>query len=122
MAAGVYNLSVEQGVTRSFDAQYKTPNGVTPVDLTGFSGRGHIKISKSSCDILGQFAVTVTNPIEGRFNVTLPASAFIGKTLRTKRADGLVEAYYDIELFTADDARVIRVLEGMVLISLEITK
>lgn len=122
MAAGIYNIKVEQGVTRSFDAQYRTPGGVVPVDLTGYAGRGHLRLDKVDCNLLGEFQVVITNPLEGRFKVTLPASALGGKLLRSKRADGLVQAVYDIELYTPDDAIVTRVLEGTVLISMEVTK
>lgn len=122
MAAGIYDIKVEQGVTRTFDGQYITTDGVTPKDLTGFMGRGHIKLDKADCNVLAEFVVSVTNFIEGRFNVTLPASALTGKMLRSKRADGLVQAYYDIELYTLNDSTVIRVIEGEVLISIEVTK
>ena len=122
MAAGVYNIKVEQGVTRSFAGQYLLPDGITPKDLTGFSGRGALKLNHSDCTNLADFDVSISNFIEGRFVVTLPASALTDKKLRSKRSDGLVEAVYDIELFTASDATVIRVLQGTVLISLEVTK
>jgi len=121
MAAGIYNIYIEQGVTRSFSGQYLATEE-TPKDLTGFLGRGHIRLNKSDCSLLGQFVVAITNPIEGRFTVTLPASALTGKPLKSKRSDGLVLAFYDIEFYTADDASVIRVLEGEILISMEVTK
>lgn len=122
MAAGVYNIKIEQGVTRSFSAQYMLPDGVTPKDLSGFSGRGALKLTHADCSNLAEFDVSITNNLEGKFTVTLPAAALSGKKLKSKRADGLVEAVYDIELYTANDATVIRPLEGDVLISLEVTK
>lgn len=122
MAAGIYHIKVEQGVTRSFSGQYMTPGGTVPRNLTGYLGRGQVKTTKADCRDLADFVVEITNAIEGRFSVTLPAAALTNKSLRSKRPDGLVDAVYDIELYTADDADVIRVLEGNVLISLEVTK
>lgn len=122
MAAGLYNIKVEQGVNRSFAGQYMEPDGTTPVDLTNYQGRGALKLEKFDCKTLGNFVVTITNPIEGRFEVELPATALSGKLLRSRRSDGLVQAYYDIELYTPLDSDVIRILEGTVLISLEVTK
>ena len=47
MAAGIYNLSIEQGATFDLEIRYKDANG-DPVDLTGYSGRLQIRQSTDS--------------------------------------------------------------------------
>jgi len=42
MAAGKYNLLIEQGATYQVEIQYKDSNGVA-VDLTGYSGKLQIR-------------------------------------------------------------------------------
>ena len=47
MAAGRYNLLIEQGSTFQIELQYKDSNGVA-VDLTGYSGKLQIRPSIGS--------------------------------------------------------------------------
>jgi len=42
MAAGKYNLLIEQGATYQVEIQYKDSAGVA-VDLTGYSGKLHTR-------------------------------------------------------------------------------
>lgn len=115
--AVLHNIRVDQGAT------YKLTLTYTPAkDLTGFSGRGQIKTRYEDTSPLGVFDVTVTDAAAGVVQVTLPADALATLTFKANKPDDYYHAVYDVELFTADDAEVIRLINGVALISPEVTK
>lgn len=77
MAAGVYALEIEQGVTKSFRITYKDALDAA-IDLTGYSGRGSIKLKAGDAAPLASFVVTVPDPTNGIVDVSLPADALSG--------------------------------------------
>ena len=122
MAAGVYNFEVEQGASKSFSVTLKDSLGVA-IDLTGYSGRGQIKLKASDAVPLAELVVEVTDPTNGLVTVSLPAAALSGKAaIKGSSYSSKVAAVYDVELYTADDEDVIRLLNGAVQISPEVTR
>ena len=117
--AGTYNFDVNQGATKRFQVTYKDSLN-NPIDLTGYQGRGAIKLRASDATPLAEFAVTITDPAAGLVSVELPATALSGVALRGQGYDQKTAAYYDIELYSGSE--VIRLLNGIVNISPEITK
>lgn len=120
MPAGVYNFKMEQGVQHTFSIEYKAGNG-TAKDLTEYQGRGQIKTKMSDQTPLAVMNIEITEPLEGKLTVTIPANALEGKFLQGTSFDDYIEAVYDIELYKTD-LDVIRLLNGKVLISPEVTK
>lgn len=122
MAAGVYNFEVEQGASKSFSVNLKDSLGVA-IDLTGYSGRGQIKIKASDAVPLAELVVEVTDPANGGVTVSLPAAALSGHvSIKGASYSAKVPAVYDVELYTDDDEDVIRLLNGAVQISPEVTR
>lgn len=92
----------------------------TPIDLTGYAGRGQIRWKSTDPLPLAEFVVSLTNPTNGDFDFVLPAESSSAIVLTGAGADDLSIAYYDIELYKNDE--VIRVVSGKAYISPEQTK
>lgn len=121
MPAGVYNFNVEQGVGMHFTVEYRDGSGA-PKDLTDWFARGQIKSRMSDCDPIAEFVIEFTDRAEGKLKVGLPPDALTDVKIKGNRYDSFLEAVYDIELYKADDDEVIRLLNGTVKISPEVTK
>lgn len=122
MAAGVYTLEIEQGVTKSFRITYRDALDAA-IDLTGYAGRGSIKLKAGDAAPLASFQVSITDPTNGIVDVTLPADALSGNaSIKGKSYSEKTAAVYDIEVYTPDDADVIRLLNGVCNISPEVTR
>lgn len=113
------NLFVEQGATYTFEVEYKDALDA-PIDLTGFQGRGQIRLVPGSSVVLGTFVVTIPTPEAGLIRVELEADALEGIALPGKVFSEKTLAVYDIELYAVD--RVIRLVNGTISISPEVTK
>lgn len=122
MPAAYHRITVEQGASFALDLTYADSAG-DPIDLTGYSGRGQIRLTAQTNTTLASFAVTITDAVAGEVTVTLSASALVGNAAIVGLAhDDYTHAVYDIELYTAQDADVIRLLHGPCRISPEVTK
>jgi len=104
--AGIYNFNINQGATKRFRVTYKDSLG-DAINLTGYQGRGQIRLRAS-------------DPAAGIVDVELAASALEGLVLRGKGFNETTDAFYDVELYNGTD--VIRLINGVVSISPEITK
>lgn len=120
MPAAVYDWDVEQGASASITLQYKDTSG-NPVPLIGYSGRGQVREKMSSPELLAEINVTVENPETGLVRIELPAKALVGKRIKGSSHSERMPAVYDIELFHPD-GMVIRVLNGAMRISPEVTR
>ena len=119
--AGTYDLNINQGMTHKWEVTY-TDDTDTPVDLTGYQGRGQIRMNVNSPDVLCTLTVTVVTPLSGRVDVLLPASETEGLSLRGRTAQDRTEAQYDVEVFNPSSGKVVRLLQGSAFISPEVTK
>lgn len=93
------------------------PNRV-PVDLTGYTGRCHIRLKASSPEFLVDMSsanggFVLVGAADGTFALVLSADVTAALTFKT--------AVYDIEL-AAPDGVVSRVLQGTVTLSHEVTR
>ena len=122
MAAGVYNLDVEQGASKAFSITYKDSLDA-PIDLTGYSGRGYIKLKANDSVPLAEFEISIPSPVTGVVEIVLKADALSGNAnVKGSKYSEKTIAVYDIELYTANDEEVIRLLNGTCSISPEVTR
>ena len=111
MAAGKYNILIEQGSTFELLVTLKDDTG-TPVDITGGVPSAQIRSSATSPDVIATFTCTLPNPDLGQILMTLSAT--------TTSALNFTKAVYDLEL--ALGSTVSRELEGNVILSKEVTR
>lgn len=117
MAAGIYDITIEQGANLSLPLTWKDGNG-DPVDITGYSARMQIRENFDSDD----FIVSLTSDAGGGImlggaagTVTIAMSAALTASLAQ------VDAVYDLELISVSGF-VTRLTQGRVFISREVTR
>jgi hypothetical protein len=121
MAAGRYDLTIEQGATFSRQVTWQNEDG-TAVNLTGYSIAGKIRRKPSDTQPLISFTCTVTNASSGIFTFSLTATqtASLPVALSQTAEKELLECVYDIEATVS--STIYRVLEGIAYISPEVTR
>jgi hypothetical protein len=128
MAAGKYSFVIEQGVTTIFEVQYKDANN-NPVNLSGYSGRMQIKSNYADNSPITYATISSSLHADGTGlnfsgsnNVTSPASGAIGVYISatTSSAFTFDQAKYDLEIYSG--SVVIRLLEGNIKLSKEVTR
>ena len=104
---------IDQGSTFVIDLTIKE-EGVLK-NLTGFSARAQMRSSKTASAVAASFTCTVVTPAtNGVVKMELPA------TTSTAMTAGAY--FYDLEIHTASDAIVKRLIEGTVTINQEVTR
>ena len=110
------DLTIYQGSDFSQVVTFLQTAGGDPVDLTGLSGRMHIRPSKESSDII--MDLTTANDrltfggTTGVVTITLTAA---------ETATILTDGFYDLE-FVASTTSATRRMEGLVILSKEVTR
>lgn len=113
MAAGRYNIEIDQGSDYSLNLNIKEAGVVK--DLSGYSARGQIRKSKTSNDVSASFTCTVLTPAtDGNIKIELRNS------VSSLMSAGLY--YYDIEIYTANDSIVKRIIQGELVLCPEVTR
>lgn len=111
MAAGIYNLVVEQGVDLTLQVSVQDSTGAT-YSLTGTSAAAQIRDDFNG-NLLANFNVTTSTGVSGRVDLVLSAV--------TASALPLSGGRWDLLLTTSSGAKV-RLLNGSVTISGEVTE
>lgn len=116
MTATTLDLSIEQGANFERSIQVRNNDG-TAKDLTGYSARMQVRQTYSSLVVLVEAStangyITINSP-GGIVTINIPATI-------TEPLDWVV-AVYDVEIFTSA-TNVIRILQGSMSLSLEVTK
>lgn len=112
MAAGTYNLVIDQGsdfaitLTLSEDGSAK--------DLTNYSARAQLRSKKTASSVAASFTCTVTDAAAGKIKMEL------GNSVTAALTAGIY--YYDLEIYTSNDANVTRLLEGQATVTQEVTR
>ena len=111
MSAGIYNLTIDQG--SDFAVGFQIDEEGVAKDLTNYLARAQIRTTKTSA-VSGSFTCVISDALAGKIQMTLTNadSAVIPSGLY----------YYDMEIYTAGDASVTRMLEGTVTINQEVTR
>jgi hypothetical protein len=121
MAANL-DLTIYQGATFEKNLTLKVADG-TPFDLTGYTGRGQIRERHSSADVLGEFTIDIdADPTTGALTISMTAEdtadISVASALTLNRT--YARYVYDIEIYKID--RVIRLIQGAVLVYPEVTR
>lgn len=129
MSAGKLNITIEQGT--DFNRTFKITDRTTgeAVDLTGESFAGMIRKKASDVSPLASFTCSLLDQTEdetkGTFQVSLSATTSSAITIVPEKGDKsarpIMKCIYDIERTKADGTKE-RILEGILLISPEVTK
>ena len=112
MAAANYDLTIDQGSTFVIDITVKESGSVK--DLTGYSARAQMRSTKTTATVAGTFSCSIPIATAGIVKMELPAATSSGMTA------GLF--FYDLEIHTAGDAIVKRLIEGKVTLNQEVTR
>lgn len=127
MAAGNYSFTIEQGTTVDFEIQYTDVNDL-PIDLTGYSGRMQIKSGFANDKPITYATLSSSLAADGTglnfsdsLGTTPPTSGSIGIYISAESSSAFtfVKAKYDLEIYSG--SAVIRILEGAVALSKEVT-
>lgn len=114
MAAGYQNLLIEQGTSFNTTITLDDVTGAT-YNLSNYTASSEIRKSYYSANTSGVFTVTILNPTSGQITVSMTASntanIFPGRYV------------YDVKLqsITNPDNDTVRILEGIVEISPQVT-
>lgn len=111
-----YDLEIWQGQTFNFTFVWKDSTG-TPINLTGYSGRMHIRPTVMAEVIIIELSTENSKMVFDHLNggVTLTISAEETAQIKYKNA------VYDLEVFNAEGV-VRRLMEGKVIIHREVTR
>lgn len=112
MSAGKYNLTIEQGA--DFALSFTLSEDGSAKDLTSHSARAQMRTKKSATDASATFTCTITDASAGKLKMALTNSE------TAALSPGIY--YYDLELYTASDANVTRLLEGTATVTAEVTR
>ena len=113
MSAANHDLVIYQGSTFVIDLTIKESG--TLKNLTGFSARAQMRSSKSDSAVAASFTCSITSPpTSGVVKMELPATTSSAMTAGVY--------FYDLEIHTANDAIVKRLIEGKVTIYQEVTR
>lgn len=112
MPAATYNLTIEQGA--DFAIQLTLSEDGSAKNLTGYSARAQMRLKKTDVSPAATFTCTVTSATEGKVKMSL------ANAITTDLSPGIY--YYDLELYTANDDNVTRLLQGQATVVAEVTK
>lgn len=127
MAAAKWPLTIEQGATFQLALQLSTgglvADGGTPINLTGYEVRMHVRKRTTSVDTLLDLSsdvlsdpdqhITITNAVQGQIEIVIPAA----ETAAIDWTAGV----YDLEI-ESTGGFVRRLLQGAVKVSKEVTR
>lgn len=112
MSAATYNLNIDQG--SDFAIQLTIKENSVAKDLTGYSARAQLRSTKTSSIVSGSFTCTITDEVNGVLKMELTNAVSSGMSAGSY--------YYDLEIYTANDAFVARLLQGKVNLTQEVTR
>ena len=122
MAAGKYSFVIEQGTTTNFNILYQD-SSKNYINLTGYEARMQLRSSISSPTVYLQLSSSLNSDGTG---ITVSPSGSINIYISSCTSSLLTfdQAVYDLEIYSGSGAcpYVIRLLEGNVKLSKEVTR
>jgi hypothetical protein len=112
MSAATYNFNLDQGSDFALDMVMKE-DGVVK-DLTGYSARAQMRRTRDAAEVTATFTCSIPTPAAGTIKMEMSNS--------TSGAIAAGAYFYDLEIYTSSDAYVLRLLQGQVTVTREITR
>jgi len=112
MSAATYNFNLDQGANFVLEMIMKE-DGVVK-DLSGYSARAQMRKTKDATEVSGTFVCTIPSPTSGTIKMEMDNA--------TTGAIAAGAYFYDLEIFTSGDNFVLRLIQGQVTVTREITR
>ena len=112
MAAGKYNITIDQG--SDYSLQLTVKENAVAKDITGYSVRGQLRPSITSSTLTATFAGSLVTAASGILKVELT------NVITAAMSPG--KYYYDVEIYTANNAIVQRLIQGTATVRAEVTR
>jgi hypothetical protein len=112
MTAGKYDITIDQG--SDFANFFAVKENGAAKNLTGYNARAQMRAKYSDTTPAATFTCTMINASEGTLKMEL------GPSVTKLLTPGTY--YYDLEIYTSNDVSVIRLLQGKVTLTPEVTK
>lgn len=113
MAAGKYNILIQQGSDYIQKIIVKESVSQLPVDITGCTIRGQVRVNIEDASPVATFVTAVTNGPAGEFQISLSNAVTAALDFDT--------GFYDVELVYPSGV-VDRLLQGKAVLSKEVTR
>jgi|TARA_B100001094_G_C18079581_1_gene744435 hypothetical protein len=112
MTAATYDLVIDQGSDFAIDLTITEAGSAK--NLTGYSGRAQVRSTHAASSTSATFSVTIVNASTGQLKMEMTAAT----------SGGLAAGryVYDLEIHTANNATVKRLIQGSVTINPEVTR
>ena len=110
MAAGKYNITIDQG--SDFALQLTIKENAVAKNLTGFSVRGQIRPSTTSSTVSASFTGSIVNATSGILKIEIPNTTTVNMSAG--------KYVYDTEIYTSSVVQ--RLLQGNATVRAEITR
>jgi len=114
MTAATYDIRIDQGSDFSLGVTLKDDNNAA-LDLTSYSARAQLRPKRNSTTLTASFTCSLNSP---------PTDGYVSMEM-SNAVTKLITAgtyYYDLEIYTANDGYVQRVLEGKARVTQEVTR
>lgn len=127
MAAGIYNITLEQGSTVDFQIQYKDSNN-NPINLTGYGAVMQIRSNYADNNPTTYITLSSSLSTDGTgLNMASSSTGYIGVFISACSSSALnfSNARYDLEIYSGSVGScpiTTRILEGQVYLSKETTR
>jgi len=112
MTAARYDLVIDQG--SDFALEFAVAEEGLVKNLTGYSARAQLRPTKGSTTLSATFVCGIAQPTLGKVSMALSNTASSALTAG--------RFFYDLEIYTTNDAIVSRLLYGEVILTQEVTR
>ena len=113
MAAGKYNILIQQGSDYIQKITVKESVSQLAVDITGCTIRGQVRVNIEDTTPAASFVAVLTDPTNGEFQISLSNTVTAALDFET--------GYYDVEIVYPSGV-VDRLLQGKAVLSKEVTR
>ena len=112
MAAGKYDIVIDQGSDFAIEIQVQQDGANTP--LSTHSARAQLRPTPTSSTKTADFTCSIVNASQGKIKMSL------GNSVTANISNG--KYYYDLELVNSSDSSVTRLIEGVARVTPEVTR
>jgi hypothetical protein len=112
MTAATYDITIDQG--SDFSLQFTVKQNDAPQDLSLYQARAQLRPSRTSDTLTASFTCSLPDAVNGVVKMDL------GNAVSSAISPGMY--YYDLEIYTAGDAAVNRLIQGKAQVTPETTR